>query len=154
VIFYYLDASAWVKHYYRELGTTWLHDLFSHDEDRALVCSSLGVVEVTATLARKRKAREISTVAFGRKTSELTDDWMRIIEVQFTAEVVEIARELAGKLALRGADAVHLASALLLQERFEEESDQLIIVASDHELKQAAQESGLVVIEPEEQEAA
>ena len=152
MIFYYLDASAWVKNYYREPGTGWVRDLFARDEDKALVCSSLGIVEVTATLARKRKSREISLVAFERGINELEDDWMRIIEVQFTTEVVEMARELAGKLALRGADAVHLASALLLQGRFEEESDRLILVTSDRELKQAAQESGLVVIDPDEQE--
>jgi hypothetical protein len=55
-------------------------------------------------------------------------------------------------MALRGADAVHLASALVLRRRFADAEDRLIFVASDRELKEAAQSSGLAVIDPEEQE--
>jgi hypothetical protein len=55
-------------------------------------------------------------------------------------------------IALRGADAVHLASALVLQRRFAEAEDRLVFVASDRELKEAAHSSGLAVIDPEAQE--
>lgn len=53
---------------------------------------------------------------------------------------------------VRGADAVHLASALLLQKRLAEDDDQLIFIASDHELNRAAQASGLIVVDPEKEE--
>ena len=55
-------------------------------------------------------------------------------------------------MALRGTDAVHLASALVLQRRFADAEDRLVFVASDRELKEAARSSGLAVIDPEEQE--
>ena len=55
-------------------------------------------------------------------------------------------------MALRGADAVHLASALVLQRCFADAEDRLVFIASDRELKEAAQSSGLAVIDPEEQE--
>jgi len=55
-------------------------------------------------------------------------------------------------MALRGADAVHLASALVLQSRLVDAEDRLIFVAADRELKEAAQASGLAIIDPEEQE--
>jgi len=55
-------------------------------------------------------------------------------------------------MALRGADAVHLASALVLQRRFADAEDRLVFVASDRELKEATQSSGLADIDPEEQE--
>ena len=29
MIFYYLDASAWVKRYYQETGTRWVQKLFT-----------------------------------------------------------------------------------------------------------------------------
>jgi predicted nucleic acid-binding protein len=148
VIFYYLDASAWVKRYYQETGTTWVQNLFAHN--RAIACASLGLVEVMATLARKCKAQEISLSQLEQKAQELENDWDHLIHVQLTTEAVDIAKQLARELALRGADAVHLASALLLQGRFVEEDDQLIFVTSDHELKEAAQTSGLVVIDPDE----
>lgn len=58
MIFHYLDASAWVKRYYRETGTDWVQGLFT--QNSTMACASLGVVEVIATLARKRKAGEIN----------------------------------------------------------------------------------------------
>ena len=77
---------------------------------------------------------------------------MRFIQVQLTNETMELAKDLARNMALRGADAVHLASALVLQRRFADAEDQLIFVVSDRELKEATQSSGLEVIDPEEQE--
>jgi len=150
MIFYYLDASAWVKRYYQESGTTWIQNLF--DRDQILACASLGLVEVMATLARKCKAREIERPLFEQKARELGEDWENFVHIQITTEVVNMGKELAKELALRGADALHLASALLLQDRFAEENDQLIFVTSDHELKDAAQGSGITVIDPDEQE--
>lgn len=58
MIFYYLDASAWVKRYYQETGTSWVQKLFA--DNVTMACASLGLVEVMATLARKAKAREIA----------------------------------------------------------------------------------------------
>jgi predicted nucleic acid-binding protein len=149
VIFYYLDASAWVKRYYQETGTAWVQELFARNP--ALACAALGLVEVMATLARKKKAGEIAVAGFAQKTQELEADWEDFIQVQTTAEVTERAKTLAKEMALRGADAVHLASALILQDRFTEE-DSLIFVTSDKELKEAAQQSGLTTIDPHERE--
>ncbi len=150
MIFYCLDASGWVKRYYREAGTGWVQDLFTHDS--AIACTSLGLIEVMATLARKRKAGEIDPSILEQKTQELTEDWNGFIQIQLTAEAVDKARDLARDLALRGADAVHLASALLLQSRFTQKDDQLILITSVLELKQAAQGFDVVVIDPDEQE--
>jgi hypothetical protein len=55
-------------------------------------------------------------------------------------------------MSLRGADAVHLASALVLQSRLVDVEDRLIFVAADRELKEAAQASGLAIIDQGEQE--
>jgi uncharacterized protein len=150
VIFYYLDASAWVKRYYEESGTRWVQDLCA--QNPAIACASLGMIEVMATLARKRKARDIDLLAFQQKVQELEEYWMRFIQIQLTTETMDCAKDLARDMALRGADAVHLASALVLQRRFAATEDRLIFVAADRELKQAAQSSGLTVIDPEEQE--
>jgi predicted nucleic acid-binding protein len=83
---------------------------------------------------------------------ELEEDWVRFIQIQLTTETMDLAKDLAKNMALRGADAVHLASALVLQRRFAAAEDRLVFVASDRELKEAAQSSGLAVIDPEEQE--
>ena len=150
MIVYYLDASAWVKRYCQELGTIWLQSLFA--QNLTFACATLGLVEVVATLARKCKARQISQPQLQQKTQELEADWQNFIQVQLTAEAVNRSKGLAVSLALRGADAVHLASAFLLQSHLSQ-GDQLILIASDRELKVAAQSSSLTVLDPEEEEA-
>lgn len=150
MIFYYLDASAWVKRYYQEAGTTWVQDLFA--QGRTIASASLGLIEVMATLARKAKGREIDSSMLAQKMQELEADWERFIQIHMTGEVVDTAKTMAKERALRGADAVHLASALLLRSRLAEDDDKLTVVASDHELQDAAQLSNLDIIDPEEHE--
>lgn|GEM_PF-122210 len=147
MIFHYLDASAWVKRYYEEAGTSWIEALFSRQP--VLVCATLGFIEVIATLARKRKAAELDPLSFEEKARQLDDDWSHFIHIRLEDEVLHLARELADQLALRGADAVHLASAVQLQRRLVEEDDQLILVTSDQELASAARLRGLIVIDPQ-----
>jgi predicted nucleic acid-binding protein len=100
MIFYYLDASAWVKRYYQETGTRWVQKLFT--DGKALTCASLGVVEVTATLARKAKAKEMRLQQLTQKMQELEDDWSRFIQIHLNTEAVAQAREVARQRALRG----------------------------------------------------
>lgn len=149
MILYYLDASAWVKRYYLEEGTTWVQNLFIHNQ--VMACASLGMIEVMATLSRKRKAREITLSQFKKKAQELDDDWKRFLQIPMTHEIVHIAKELTKELALRGSDAVHLSSALAIQQRFAEHGERLIMVASDHELIGAATSSGVKTIDPARQ---
>ena len=68
-----------------------------------------------------------------------------------TSEIVHIAKELTMKLALRGSDAVHLSSALVLQKRFAKHGKRLVMVTSDQELIEAATSSGLSTIDPTKQ---
>ena len=110
MIFYYLDASAWVKRYYWEPGTRWVQELFA--QNPTMACAALGLIEVMATLARKRKAQDIDLLLFAQKVQELEEDWRRFADAE----------------------------------------DRLVFIASDRELKEAAQSSGLAIIDPEEQE--
>jgi len=116
--------------------------MFAHH--RLVASASLGVIEVTATLARKGKGREIDPSMLDNKLRELDEDWTRFIQVHMTMDVVDMARQVAQELALRGADAIHLE---------EDESAHLTFVASDRELKDAAEASHLTLIDPEDQEA-
>jgi predicted nucleic acid-binding protein len=72
VIFYYLDASAWVKRYYEEPGTRWVQELFA--QNPTIACATLGLIEVMATLARKQKARDIDLLSLHRRRK----NWRRI----------------------------------------------------------------------------
>jgi predicted nucleic acid-binding protein len=92
---YYLDSSAWVKRYYRETGTAWVENLFA--QHQPVACASFGVIEVTATLARKQKGRLISLSQFEQKMRDLDQDWQHLVQLGLTDQVVTTARELAKK---------------------------------------------------------
>lgn len=145
---YYLDSSALVKRYYREEGTEFVQRLF--DSAPLFVTSSLTLVEIVATLARKRKAKAISQYVFEQKLKDFEEDWQDFIEVRLTPDVVGRAKQIARVQALRGADALHLASALKVRERIPDRPVSIFFVVSDKELKEAAANQGFDVIDPEE----
>jgi len=147
---YYLDASAWVKRYYHEVGTSWIEELFLAGSPMA--CASLGLVEAIAALVRKAKAQEIEDALLERLCGDVMDDWAGFIRIRFTADILDSAVALARRFALRGADAVHLASALALQRQVIGENERVILVASDRELKESARSSQLDVLDPAEEQ--
>jgi predicted nucleic acid-binding protein len=152
VIIHYLDASAWVKRYAREAGSEWLADLLNGWA--VFTCASLGFIEVLAALYRRRKGGDLREPDFDAALRTFQEDRRQIIEVQLTDEVMQVADDVVHRFALRGADTVHLASALVVGKRFEGET--VTVVTSDRELSAAAQAAGFIVLDPvvEEQRAA
>lgn len=146
---YYLDASAWVKRYCREAGSERVRGLFAREN--VLCCATLGYIEVMATLTRKRRAGEIDGPLWEGARRLVRSDWDRFCHVELSAAVRETALRVAEASALRGADAVHLASALVLRDRLPPAPDEVVFVAWDRELREAAARAGFPVIDPEEQ---
>lgn len=60
--------------------------------------------------------------------------------------IADQAAESAARWKLRGADAVHLASALYLQRRLETDGGQACFVCAEERLAGAAKQAGLVVM--------
>ena len=146
MIIHYLDASAWVKRYIREVGSDWLLELLGRQP--ALASASIGYIEVLATLTRKRRAGEIDELRFSSGISEAERDWQDFIKVHLDAVALAHDRSGERQYALRGADSVHLASALLLREFLMGDGDTVVVVTADEELKTAAQAAGLPVLDP------
>ena len=105
-------------------------------------------MEVAATLARKAKAGEMSAPGLDAAVAELRHDWGRFAQVHLTDEALEHAFRVARTRALRGADAIHLGSAMLVATGLSAREDDLALVTSDRELREAALASGLHVIDP------
>lgn len=142
----YLDASAWVKRYVEEAGTTNIQELFS--ASLPVACATLGFIEVCGVLARKQKAGAMSSRMLQSVLSQLQHDWRDFIRIGLTAEVVSLAGTLATTFGMRGADAVHLASAEVLRRRFESPEHEIVVFASDRELNIAAGTLGFAVFDP------
>jgi predicted nucleic acid-binding protein len=144
--YHYLDASAWVKRYSQEIGTVWVQDFFT--QNPTIVSATLGLVEVTATFSRKHRGRQINVDQLNQIRQHIQVDWLNFIQIQLTESVMHEATQLTSQLALRGADAIHLAAAKTFQNQINV-SDTLIFITADQELKTAAQMIGMSIIDPE-----
>jgi predicted nucleic acid-binding protein len=115
-----------------------------------LGCSPLALIEVGSTMARKRTAGEVKPEEFEPKRTSLLKDWRHFLRMEMTAAVVQRALDASDTYGLRGADSVHLASALILKEELELDAQEFTFVTSDEELKVAAARAGLLVIDPQQ----
>ena len=139
---YYLDASAWVKRYFVEEGTPWMSSFCRREP--AVVCATLGLIEVLATVSRRWNP-SVTTEDLQTMLATVHRDFAGITPIPLTDPVIRIAAELAPQRRLRGADCVHLASAMYLREQLGESPT---IVACDRELLQAATEEGFATADP------
>jgi predicted nucleic acid-binding protein len=143
-VLYYLDSSVWVKRYFAEAGSSWVHMLFSREI--TLAGTALGYIEVAAALARRMR----SGWSLPALQHQLMTEWNGMLQFEITSSVYEQALLLAWEQKLRGADAIHLAVAHQLRDQASRRSLDFVLVASDTELIRAAQELHLVVTNPAE----
>ncbi len=149
MIYHYLDASAWVKRYYQEIGSDWIHNFFARNP--TIACATLGLVEVIATFARKHKGRQITDEQLQQILQTIQIDWENFIQIPLHELVISRSLSLATQFALRGADAIHLAAAEVLKTNVDA-ANTLILITSDQELKIAAQRLGIQTLDPEQEE--
>jgi predicted nucleic acid-binding protein len=103
-----------VKLYVREPGTD---ETKARLNGAAMVATSrVAYPEARAALARRQRESAITRGALARAVSALDRDLGRFVVVELSAKVARRAGELAERRALRGFDAIHLASALEMEE--------------------------------------
>lgn len=137
----YLDTSAWVKLYVRELGSKELRAHTAKAETIAI--SVVAYPEARAAFARL-KAQGTSTEAkHQQRLAQLNLDWGDLLRIELAPAVVRSAGDLAEIYGLRGFDAIHMASALWLREKT---SMPLHFAVFDQRLRAAAERAGLVVV--------
>src|SRR5262245_22799945 len=105
----------------------------------AAFASRLTYPEVRAALAAAGRNHNLDAAEQADAEAGLEEFWSATRPVELTRSVERHAGQLAGRHALRGADAVHLASALALAD------SGLILAAWDRRLRVGAQESGLAI---------
>jgi hypothetical protein len=133
----YFDSSALVKLLTEEPGSDLAAELW--DGCDAAVASRRAYPEVCAALAaagRNHDLTERELAAAGQTWGEF---WAAIRPVELTAAVGQHAGQLARSSALRGADAIHLASALAIGDY------DLVMAVWDRRLHQGARSAGLRV---------
>ena len=138
----YFDTSALIKRFIEEPGSNRVDRVLARDP--ILATSKVAYAEVHAGLARKLREKALTTAAY-RKTSRAFDgDWRAYVRVDLVDALLLSVRDLVRRHPLRGFDAIHLASALRLQEQLGEE---VRIIACDDRLLTAAREEGLQTLD-------
>ncbi len=146
----YTDSSAMVKRYAKEKGTAFLIGLLRPSAKNFLYSAKITEVEVCAALARRQKGLTLTT----QQTTKSVSRFRRIFAKRFfaldlTDIIINEAIRLADIYALRGYDAVQLATALIAnRKRLNENLSALIFVSADIDLNKAAQAEGLAVENP------
>lgn len=144
---YYLETSALVKLYVRELGTERLLSLADRSSENRLAILALARVEFRSAVRRRERSGEIPAVV----ANELLEVFKRHVEARFISQsvtdfVLDLASMLLDRYALRAFDAVQLAGYLALKNSAG--ADLPIFVCSDRELLTAAEREGIPTLDP------
>ena len=152
---YYFDTSAIVKRYLMESGTGWVKQITDATDQlgyplHTIALSAVGVVEAVAAVAKRHRLGQLDQA---RRQAVInlflthTSREYKVISVR--PRQIDLATYLVQRHPLRGYDAVHLATALVLR-------DQLvaarlpapIFVAADANLCAVARAEGLPAENP------
>ena len=155
----YMDSSALVKHYVREPGSAGLNAKLNEASlhQHGVFISVVGYAEILAIFGRRLRENVVSEGQARLLRDEFLDDWMfSLSPVELTAGVLGFISELVNKHPLRGADAIHLASALWLRDalrlgrQFGPVNRSLAFISADKQLNRAASAEGLEVFDPQD----
>lgn len=133
----YFETSAIVKLVVDEDGSDEAGSLW--DASDLVTTSRLSYAEARAALAAARRSRRLSDNGLGDAKRALEARFQEIDLIEVTLQVARSAGDLAERHALRGYDAVHLASALAL------EAQDLVLATWDRELAHAGRAAGFAV---------
>jgi len=149
---YFLDSSAILKLYVREVGHVWTSGLVwpGHRQGNSIHVARIAGVEVVAALARRKRGGSLSDLDASVVLTRFRRDFSIEFElVAMTPKVLTHAMILAEAHALRGYDAVQLAAALRVHDRRATKGlPPLTLISSDLELNAAALAEGLAVDDP------
>jgi len=132
----FVDTSALIKLYIVEDGSERTRALIGGS---TVAVSTLAFAEVHATFARRHREGLLDESEHRALARQFRLEWPSTLRVAVDERVLEAIPDLSLRYPLRGADAVHLASALLLRD----EGLSIVFACSDRRLLHAARAAGL-----------
>ena len=143
---YFLEATAFGKLFVREPGTDTLIRLMETVEDNRKLIAASTPLEVYAALRRRERAGAIGGEDAAAALEVLRLEAARTVQQPLNPAVLEGARQLLDRTALRWPDAVQLSAALVAREMFQ--GTEIIFVSASAALLEAARAEGLQVMNP------
>lgn len=143
----YFDSSALVKRYVEEDGSDTVESILSDNEDVDIITSKLTYAEMHSAFKRKEREGNISEKQLNEGVNNFEEDWKQLLNVEIHDELLPVIKKVIHKYTLRGADAIHLSSALWFNKLVRTD---VTFVASDKNLLKVAISEGLQAINPQE----
>ncbi len=134
----YLDTSSLVKLYVDEPGSDDVALLAG--QATTIVSSIVAYAEARAAFGKLRRVKAITADGAAEAANRLDADWSRFVTVGVSEDLARRAGFLADRFALRGFDAIHLASFELVLERAG--VDDVHFSSADEALTKAAKKLG------------
>lgn len=143
---YYLESSAFARLFVRERGTDQLIRLMETVEDNRKLISSAAPLEVYAAIRRSQRGGGISAEDAAQALDILRIESARMVQQPLNPAVLETARQLLDRTALRWPDTLQLAAAMVAREMFS--GMEIVFVSASPHLLDAARSEGLHVLDP------
>jgi len=145
---YYADSSALLKKYVNETGSVWTRQALA--APAVVITAQLALIEIASALNRRVREGTVTAHDYARLASDFRDDCRDRFQIITLDQVlVNLSWAVLERHALRAYDAIHLASALVMDRQWVEAGlPAPIFLAADDRLLKAAQAEGLVVDNP------
>ena len=144
--FYFLEATAFIKLFVREAGTGALIALLGPIEDNRKLISAATPLEVYAAIRRRQRAGAITAEDAASALETLRLESARMVQQPLNPGVLEAARQLLDRSALRWPDALQLGAALTARDMFP--GTTITFVSDSVALLEAAKAEGLEAVSP------
>jgi predicted nucleic acid-binding protein len=115
----YLDTSALLKRYFREVFSEKV--ISSWKRSAAIVTSAVAYAETVASIYRKKREISSHTAVCDSVKRTFDREWESFVRIEVNNELNPYVDRLVQSHPLRGFDAIHLASAVIVQETLSEE---------------------------------
>jgi predicted nucleic acid-binding protein len=134
----YLDTSALVKRYFKEPYSDQV--IAKWQDATEIVTSSVAYAETLAAIHRKKRESALKDDLVKKISDALRTDWNSFIRIQVNDELNGYIDKAIEGHPLRGFDAIHLASAMIMNEMF---PDNVLFTCFDQTLTRAAISEGI-----------
>jgi uncharacterized protein len=143
---YFLESSALAKLFVREPGSDELIGLVERLSQPQKLISTLSGVEVHSAIRRRQRAGDLAPAHAAEALTTLATELAQMTEQPANALVIESAKQMLDAHPLRALDAVQLASCWTV--RAVSGITDIVFVASDAALLQAAEAEGFQILNP------
>jgi hypothetical protein len=146
VSFYFLEATVFIKLFVQEPGTDALIRRLEPVEDNRKLIAASTPLEVYAAIRRRERAGDIAPEDAASALEALRLESARTVQQPLNPAVLEAARQLLDRTALRWPGALQLGAAITARDMFR--GTAILFLSASPELLEAARSEGLETINP------